>query len=125
MLAQSIRRGIQSSADSIEMVKLIIEIDDQLSYELAMLEQHKITEPNTTCGYVLCTKGIGGKFNKWPKVIGGYSPDAGPEGDYLVHHDRSSAECSLMHIDPHVRASIAIFPVVLIAGKTPSDPCPV
>jgi len=99
-----------------EMGALLVELDAAFSYELAMYEQMKLSHPNTRCGYVLCSTTAKGHFSKWSKVLGGYAPENGPLGDFLVFDEIEAAQAALVHLDPAVRSCFRIFPIVLSAG---------
>lgn len=116
-LADRIRKDALAGDDTTKLANMLVEIDELLGYELSMLDQHGVALPaNTQCGYVLCSVKKDGLFNKWSKVTGGYSPESGPFGDYLVFEDMTSAKDALAHMDAGIREFFRIFPVVLIAG---------
>lgn len=57
-----------------DIKSIITELEKTFVYELALMEQFGIAEPSNAIGYVLCTKGRGGHFNKWAKFSAGIRP---------------------------------------------------
>lgn len=115
----SMVRKSPASVPARTVADFLIELEAVYGYELAMLDRHLVAAPTTQCGYVLCGVKADERFNKWGKVIGGYGPESGPYGDYLVYENREDAQKALTHMEPIISKDIRIFPVVLVASRIP------
>lgn len=92
---------------------------DKYSYAISYLEDHLESEGDIREGWVISQSDIDGSWNKWEKSRGGYSPESGPLGDWLIFYEWQVAKDAWNHIDPSIRQNFRIYPVVVSAGREP------
>jgi hypothetical protein len=101
-----------------------LEAADKYSYAISYLEDHLEDEGDLEVGWIIAQPDKDGGWNKWAKAHGGYAPESGPSGDWLVFRLWKDAKKAHDHIDPSIRQYSRIYPVVLSAGREPrtTDP---
>ena len=101
-----------------------LEEADKYSYAISYLEDHLENEGDLAVGWIIAQSDVDGSWNKWSKAHGGYAPENGPSGDWLVFMLWEHAKEAHNHIDPSFRQYSRIYPVVLSAGREPrtTDP---
>jgi hypothetical protein len=101
-----------------------LEDADKYSYAISYLEDHLENEGDLEVGWIIAQSDVDGSWNKWSKAHGGYAPESGPSGDWLVFMLWGDAKKAHDHIDPSFRQYSRIYPVVLSAGREPrtTDP---
>ena len=114
-IADHFRHGRQPYITA-EMIAVLVELDEKVGYELAMLDEIGTDKLHTKCGYVVAGIRNDGKFNKWSKSVGPAT------GGYSIHEHLEDAQRVLNVISPDVRVYFRIFPVVLTAGDSPVAP---
>lgn len=96
-----------------------LEDADQYSYAISYLEDHLENQGDLEVGWTIAQSDVDGSWNKWAKAFGGYAPESGPSGDWLVFRLWEDAKKAHDHIDPSFRQYSRIYPVVLSAGREP------
>jgi hypothetical protein len=61
-----------------------LEAVEAYSYALHLMQTHLEHEGRLTLGWCVSLASKSGAFNKWEKTLGGYAPDVGPHGEYLI-----------------------------------------
>ena len=96
-----------------------LEDADKYSYAISYLEDHLENEGDLEVGWIIAQSDVDGSWNKWAKAFGGYAPESGPPGDWLVFRLWEDAKNAHEHINPAIRQYSRIYPVVLSAGREP------